>query len=691
MLFLKQSTAATVLIGPVLDSTGGLVTSGLVIGDLRIAKNGTIATMSGNTLTHSHAGHWTIALGTGDTDTTGRLTISVGNTSYAMAFRDYTVLLPGSFGWLIENAPNTTGGLATATGTISAFAGAISTFAGGAVSSVTGNVGGNVLGNVQGSVASVTNRVTANTDQLAGQTVTAAAGVTFPASVASPTNITSASGVVLASTTHTGAVIPTVSTVTNGVTVSDKTGFKLASDGLVSVTSWTVAITGNITGNLSGSVGSVTGAVGSVTGAVGSVTGNVGGNVVGSVGSVTGSVGSVASPVTAGTVNDKTGFSLTPTTGLGNQTANITGSLSGSVGSVTGSVGSVTGAVGSVTGNVGGNVIGSVGSISGVTFPSNFASLGINASGHVSRVTLVDTTTTNTDMRGTDGAALATNWTATRASYLDSIQSRASQTSVDALPTATSNAAAVWNALVASYTVSGSFGAKLIRSVNTNNEVQLTGGPNPHIAASVHAVENAAITSAGFAASWFTAAGLASDAVLEIADGVWDEPTSGHTTAGTTGKALIDAGSAGNPWSTDISTGYTGTQAGNILNQVKANSDLIDDIGINVYPVSASTPERVNGTTLTFYRDESRSVSVVTDFTLTSLTLRFVIEDNDGADLLVVPNGSISRSGQTFTVGVTTAVTATVGNYRWSMRDITSGDSVIAFGVLTVQEAASNG
>ena len=54
-----------------------------------------------------------------------------------------------------------------------------------------------------------------------------------------------------------------------------------------------VTLTGNITGNLSGSVGSVTGAVasvtgavGSVTGAVGSVTGNVGGNVVGSIGSL---------------------------------------------------------------------------------------------------------------------------------------------------------------------------------------------------------------------------------------------------------------------------------------------------------------------------------------------------------------------------------------------------------------------
>jgi hypothetical protein len=50
--------------------------------------------------------------------------------------------------------------------------------------------------------------------------------------------------------------------------------------------------------------------------------------------------------------------------------------------------------------------------------PANFASLGINASGHISRVTLVDTTTTNTDMRGTDNAATAANL-ATVAGYLD--------------------------------------------------------------------------------------------------------------------------------------------------------------------------------------------------------------------------------------------------------------------------------
>lgn len=41
------------------------------------------------------------------------------------------------------------------------------------------------------------------------------------------------------------------------------------------------------------------------------------------------------------------------------------------------------------------------------SLPSNFSLLGINGSGHVSRVTLTDTTTTNTDMRGTDSAFLA--------------------------------------------------------------------------------------------------------------------------------------------------------------------------------------------------------------------------------------------------------------------------------------------
>lgn len=80
-----------------------------------------------------------------------------------------------------------------------------------------------------------------------------------------------------------GVVSANMTQVSGDSTAADN--WEAALDGTGGVTI-TAALTGNITGNLSGSVGSVTGAVGSVTGAVGSVTGNVGGNVVGTVASV---------------------------------------------------------------------------------------------------------------------------------------------------------------------------------------------------------------------------------------------------------------------------------------------------------------------------------------------------------------------------------------------------------------------
>lgn len=159
--------------------------------------------------------------------------------------------------------------------------------------------------------------------------------------LATPTNITAASGITLAGVTHTGAVIPTVSTLTGhtpqtgdnfarlgapaGASVSadvaavkaDTAAVKTKTDFLPSATAGaaggvfiagtnaataiTTGLTTTFTGNLTGSAGSVTGAVGSVAGAVGSVTGNVGGNVVGSVASVAGAVGSVTARVTANT------------------------------------------------------------------------------------------------------------------------------------------------------------------------------------------------------------------------------------------------------------------------------------------------------------------------------------------------------------------------------------------------------
>jgi hypothetical protein len=410
------------------------------------------------------------------------------------------------------------------------------------------------------------------------------------------------------------------------------------------------------------------------------------------------------------TVSDKTGFSLAPTTGLGNQTANITGNLSGSVGSVTGAVGSVTAAVAvsdktgfklasdglalvtawtvGITGNLTGNVTGSVGSVvSGVTVSdktgfSLLAGTGLGAqSGSVALVTKVDELGVN---------ALTANG------------------AVDAIPTA------VFSALTTATWPNNSFGKQILIGASTQRTVAVTG--SHHVAAVLHDAEPNSIPEDAFVDGALSARVLAADAATEIAtavaatqalsrlDSMIESDGAGQFRFDTIAleQAPAGGGGGGTDWTANeraairaiLGVPISGTTptdpTSGILDTIR--DSLPGTQTINVYPVSASTPERVAGTTLTFYRDESRSVSVVTDFTLTNLTLQFTVEDQDGTDVYTLANASITRSGQTFTVPVTTAVTGGNGQYRWSMRDITGGgNSVIAMGVLTVQEAASNG
>lgn len=75
--------------------------------------------------------------------------------------------------------------------------------------------------------------LTANTTQLAGQTVTAAAGVTFPTSVASPTNITA-------------GTITTATNLTNAPTAGDFTATMKTSIGTAVAASAVASVTGSI-------------------------------------------------------------------------------------------------------------------------------------------------------------------------------------------------------------------------------------------------------------------------------------------------------------------------------------------------------------------------------------------------------------------------------------------------------------
>lgn len=88
-----------------------------------------------------------------------------------------------------------------------------------------------------------TSVLSVNATQLAGQTITAAAGVTFPTSVASPTNITAATGVVLSGVTHTGAVIPTVTTSVNLTNAASNGDFNSTMKASIATAALTTQIT----------------------------------------------------------------------------------------------------------------------------------------------------------------------------------------------------------------------------------------------------------------------------------------------------------------------------------------------------------------------------------------------------------------------------------------------------------------
>lgn len=76
----------------------------------------------------------------------------------------------------------------------------------------------------------------------------------------------------------------------------------------------------------------------------------------------------------------------------------------------------------------------------------------------------------------------------------------------------------VWNALLASYIANGTFGERILRSTNTQAECAVTG--SHHIAADIHELQPAVISSGDFAAGAIDANALATDAVTEIADGI---------------------------------------------------------------------------------------------------------------------------------------------------------------------------
>lgn len=178
----------------------------------------------------------------------------------------------------------------------------------------------------------------------------------------------------------------------------------------------------------------------------------------------------------------------------------------------------------------------------------------------VNNVTTVDATTTNTDMVGTDNAALAATaltdatWTDARAAYLDELAAANLPTDIADIPTVAEFEART--ILAASYfdsssdqVITGSMVASAL-----DDMFSLDSG-NTYAGAVSGSVVKEIVDNAG-------GSGLT---VGAIADGVWDELLAGHAVVGSAGEALSAAGTAGDPWITPLPGAYGAGTAGYII------------------------------------------------------------------------------------------------------------------------------
>ena len=230
----------------------------------------------------------------------------------------------------------------------------------------------------------------------------------------------------------------------------------------------------------------------------------------------------------------------------------------------------VDGAVGSVTGNVGGNVTGTVGGMtaagwataftvdsgstygaavdgsvvkeiatnsgSGASFPANFSSLAIDASGNVSLGKILGTALTETS-----GGYLAAAFkkffnVATPGGTVNLIPE---VTLVDTLTTYTGNTPQTGDAYA---------------------RIGANGGGLTNLGDTRLANLDAAISTRMAAADYTAPLNAASTAAA-----VWNATMSSYVTANSTGNALNAAGGSGDPWSTTLPGAYVAGQAGYII------------------------------------------------------------------------------------------------------------------------------
>jgi hypothetical protein len=106
-LYLKQSTAATIVLGPFVDDSDGKTAETLLTisqADIRLSKNGAAFAQTNNSVgaTHMENGYYSVPLDTTDTNTLGRLKVAVSESGALPVWADFLILAANVYDSLIS-------------------------------------------------------------------------------------------------------------------------------------------------------------------------------------------------------------------------------------------------------------------------------------------------------------------------------------------------------------------------------------------------------------------------------------------------------------------------------------------------------------------------------------------------------------------------------------------------------------
>jgi len=619
MSVIRQSTARTILIGPILDSTGAAKTDE-VVGSIKITKNGTVGAANGSaTLTHDHTGKYKLALTATDCDTVGILEISLNSGTNDMPVTRLCVVEEAVYDALFaaSGAGYQVPIWSSAGATVNLSGTTIKTLTDAVAlpSSASINITGNITGNLSGSVGSVSGSVGSVTGNIGGNVVGSVGSVTSGVTVTTNNDKTGYSLTQTFPTNFSALSITAGGEVTAG-TVSDKTGYSLTQTFPTNFSALSITAGGVVKSDLDTIKTQTVTCAGGVTVPTGTLASTSNITVVNSI--ATGGI---------------TRSSFAADTGL--QTVRSGTAQAGAAGTITLDAGasSTTDFYKHITCY-----------ITGGTGAGQYR-IGTAYNGTTKVLTITPNWTTTPDATSTFALfEAAANITAISGAALSTSTAQLGVNVVNWGGTAVASATVRANAIqFAGQTITCSGAVTIPGSSTLASTTNITAGT---ITTTTNLTNLPAVTT-----NWLTAAGIASDAITEIqsglmlaasytappsaaaiADAVWDEATSGHVTAGTFAVSLA-------------TTNDVSAVPGLVWEELQASHTTPDTMGINISGITSN-------------------ISTIISALPTSGYLAGA-SDNNGKAILDLTQGNITFDSITCVGGIILASGKTIAETVW--------------------------